>query len=337
MIPHLKLLGTSPLKPAKLSTELSTSIATSSPFLTATPDLIHSRSTLPVSQDGDRETVDEDGRECHNAGARNSGENDGVVGGQNSDQNDAINTSADGQNGGQNDAVASRQNSSQNDAINAVASGQDNGHNDAINTVVNGQNGDQNATTDQSVGGENGEGAEKESDSQITSGVDGNVTNEASRVGDEVERVKETEVDPQKREEEEKARADGEEPMDGDKTLPKQSGESKIENERDVERAEKEEGTTGESEQQLNKSLHSKASLGECTTPLPPNQTAVNHPNSTQTDQSAPSSPTSTSNVTGTVDDLQPVSGEDEISKELAPFPQLETLSLVNNMVIMCK
>lgn len=305
MIPHLKLLGTSPLKPAKLSTEQSTSIATSSPVLTATPDLIHSRSTLPVSQDGDCETVDAGSCECHNAGARNDGENDGIVDGQNRGQNDAIN---------------------------AVASGQDNSQNDAINTVVSGQNG----TSDQSIGGKNGEGDERESDSQITStsGVDGNVTDEASR--DEVEGVKETKVDPQEGGEEEKARADGEEVMDGDKTLRKQSGESKIENERDVERAEKEEGTTGESEQQLNKSLHSKTSLGECTTPPPPNQTAVNHPNPAQTNQSAPSSPTTTSNVAGTGDDLQPVSGEDEISKELAPFPQLETLSLVNNMVIIC-
>ena len=52
MIPHLKLLGTSPLKAAKSPGQPSTA----SSYLqdTTTPDLIHSRSTLPVSQDGDQ-------------------------------------------------------------------------------------------------------------------------------------------------------------------------------------------------------------------------------------------------------------------------------------------
>lgn len=54
-----------------------------------------------------------------------------------------------------------------------------------------------------------------------------------------------------------------------------------------------------------------------------------------QIDQSALTSPKSDVGEEGRVDNLQPVSGEDEKSKELAPFPQLETLSLVNNLV--CK
>ena len=52
-----------------------------------------------------------------------------------------------------------------------------------------------------------------------------------------------------------------------------------------------------------------------------------------QIDQSTATSPKSEAEKGGGVDDLQPVSGEDEKSKELAPFPQLETLSLVNNLV----
>ena len=52
-----------------------------------------------------------------------------------------------------------------------------------------------------------------------------------------------------------------------------------------------------------------------------------------QIDQSARTSPKSDMEKEGRVGNLQPVSGDDEKSKELAPFPQLETLSLVNNLV----
>lgn len=55
MIPHLKLLGTSPLKADK-SRKLPTDSLSDS---ISTPEFIHSRSTLPVSQDGDQERFEE--------------------------------------------------------------------------------------------------------------------------------------------------------------------------------------------------------------------------------------------------------------------------------------
>ena len=58
MIPHLKLLGTSPLKATK-STEQAIknnyiTAATPDDSVTETPSHVHSHSTLPASQDGDR-------------------------------------------------------------------------------------------------------------------------------------------------------------------------------------------------------------------------------------------------------------------------------------------
>lgn len=67
-IPHLKLLGTSPLKPAK-STEQNVMAHTSSSSLDGTPALIHSSSTLPVSREEGSQIVD--ARESSNrAGTR---------------------------------------------------------------------------------------------------------------------------------------------------------------------------------------------------------------------------------------------------------------------------
>ena len=72
-IPHLKLLGTSPLKPAR-STEQNLMAHTSS-SLDGTPALIHSSSTLPVSREEDIQ-IDDARESSRGAGTR---EEDWVV------------------------------------------------------------------------------------------------------------------------------------------------------------------------------------------------------------------------------------------------------------------
>ena len=63
----------------------------------------------------------------------------------------------------------------------------------------------------------------------------------------------------------------------------------------------------------------------------PPPQADTTPP--AQIDQSAHTSPKDDMGEEGGVGNLQLISGGDENSKELAPFPQLETLSLINNLV----
>lgn len=73
-IPHLKLLGTSPLKPAKSTEQNLMTHTSSSSSLDCTPALIHSSSTLPVSREEGSQI--DDARDSSRAGIR---EEDRVV------------------------------------------------------------------------------------------------------------------------------------------------------------------------------------------------------------------------------------------------------------------
>ena len=83
----------------------------------------------------------------------------------------------------------------------------------------------------------------------------------------------------------------------------------------------------------LPKCLHSEMSADAAghTNATPPLHAITTPP--VQTDQSACTSPKNDVRKEGRVGDFKPISGEDEKSEELAPFPKLETLSLVNNLV----
>ena len=87
-------------------------------------------------------------------------------------------------------------------------------------------------------------------------------------------------------------------------------------------------------EQSQKNPLHSEVSHtpGKCTTTPPPLHTVTTH-----TNRPVLTSPKSNDEKQRVIHegDLQPTSDGDEQLKELAPFPQLETLSLVNNLVYM--
>ena len=245
-IPHLKLLGTSPLKPAKSTEQNLMTHTSSSSSLDGTPALIHSSSTLPVLREEGSQI--DDARESSRAGTR---EEDWVV------ADDAKPTE---QGEGRNDPRTTKSEPSLVDHL-------------KIENVL--------------------EEVEEESSSTSKQAIpsDATFSDKLSKtpLHSEVSQVK------------------------SEPSLVHQSAktDSKIEAE----------DTSGDIKE---KNLPSSPSGHTTTTSdtTPPPHTDITPP--AQIDQSAEG---------GGVGNLQLISGGDENLKELAPFPQLETLSLVNNLV----
>ena len=260
MIPHLKLLGTSPLKPAK-STEQATNSS-----LNGTPDLIHSRSTLPVSREGDQ-------------------------------------------------ADSNRENDRTEETVLAAIASDD---------QVAADKG--NISTEQ--GGEDSDPLSVKSEPSLVHQTTENVTGIETK--NRLEQVEEVVPNKQlpKNPLHLQVPSTKSEPC-----LVRQMTEinSKVEAKKTSEDKVLCDDASGE--QSPKNPLHSEVLPSGHTTAnaTPPLHTITTPP--TQINQSARTSSKSVTEKQGRVGNLQPVSGEDETLKELAPFPQLETLSLINNLV----
>ena len=252
-IPHLKLLGTSPLKPAK-STEQMTHTSSS---LDDTPALIHSSTTLPVSKEEGEKNDKENVTKTEERSAIGAKEEVQVVAGAGGTTATKQGEESDGDPRATKSepSLVLRQNTED-------ASEEKNSSEQAIPSDVTNSEKLSKSTLHSEVPHVKSEPSILHQSTKIDSKVEAKVTS-----GEDIE---------------EKILPDSEVTLSGRTTPPLDADIS-----------------------------------------IPP----------AQIDQSARTSPKSDMEKEGRVGNLQPVSGDDEKSKELAPFPQLETLSLVNNLV----
>ncbi len=260
-IPHLKLLGTSPLKPAKSTEQMP--YTSSSLESDGTPALIHSNSTLPVSrgrEEGNQIIID-DAKENDRVGA--SKEDWAVA--------DAARDDATTKPTTEEEEESSDPRTTKSEPSLVAHQNMENVSKEEVEEKIS-------STSEQAIPSDVVTVSEKSSEIPIHSGVS-QVKSEPSMVHQSAKTDSKVEA----------------EDTSGEKILP-----------------------------------YTEASPSGHTTITPLHADTTPPP---QIDQSACTSPNSDVGEEGRVGNLQPVGGNDEKSKELAPFPQLETLSLVKNLV----
>ena len=294
MIPHLKLLGTSPLKAAKSTTEQAinnnNTSATPDDSVTATPAHVHSHNTLPASRDGDRNVDAYDhGSYGHNEQEDGTGKDDGFV----------EEREVDGENNepeGDREAIVEQEREKYGIIKDTQAL-------DGVPLPFENEN----QTAESKIEAESA-GVSEHVEQREGEGVMDGDSNEQQQKNPLHSEGGDTSTPP---------------PLHSTTSLPLQADQSVP--------------ITSTTFPPLHSAIPHPTQTDQSdptTATPPPLHSAVNPPS--QIDHSAPTTPnfdTTEKQRVGHEGNLQSVRWANEKSKELAPFPQLETLSLVNNMV----
>ena len=324
IIPHLKLLGTSPLKPGKSTGEPSSTtddVVDDGGDSVGTPTHVHSHSTLLASQDDDRN------KDGHNEQMERNESSDGGHAQEERVKNDSDNKIEE-------DKDVSIQEKSVGDGgeIEGASVGQQQEKVEGSQSLGSenrtplGQTTENVAANENSVSEQIREEEEKEGEGEGVVGGESSEQRQRNQLHSEVSTGVVDTTAPL--------------PLHLAANLPTQHDESSL-------------STTGTVvppplHPAVNQTVQSSSAI-DTLSPLhsavnqsssvaatltPPHSVTVPRP--IRTEPSTPTTPsfdTVEKEKVGHKGSLQSVSGEDEKLKELAPFPQLETLSLINNMV----